>query len=173
MNSFSVGGVIVNGINSLVDIAIFAFFLMGLINLLEKGGFFEYLVGKLEPMTKDPRSAELTVAIVDVLLCFLTVANSVVIVMEGPIAKKVLVEKHGITPDRSANLLDAVSCFAMCIIPYSFAPMLAIMFAASSGAPVDFSVNSVVLYSFHGWGLGLVMLLSILTGWGRTFKKEA
>lgn len=172
MNSFSVGGIIVNGINSLVDIAIFAFFLMGLIKLLEEGGFFEFLINKLENFTKTPKTAELTIAIVDILLCALTVANSVVIVMEGPIAKDILVEKHKITEDRSANILDAVSCVAMCLIPYGFAPMLAVMFAASSGAPVDFSVNQVVLYSFHGWALGVVMFASILTGWGRTFKKE-
>ncbi|MDO5411482.1 MAG: Na+/H+ antiporter NhaC family protein [Lachnospiraceae bacterium] len=171
MDNFTVGGVIVSGVNSLIDIAVFAMLLMGLINLLDKGGFFDFMLDKLSKYTESPKSAELTVALVDVILCLLTVANSVVIVMEGPIAKRLLVEKHNITPDRSANILDAVSCFAMCLIPYGFAPLLAYMFAGGSGAPVNFSVNAVVLYSFHGWGLGIVMLFSMLTGWGRTFKK--
>lgn len=172
MNSFTVGGVLVEGINSLIDIAVFAMLLMGLINLLDKGGFFDAMLDKMSNYTKTPMTAELIVAVVDIILCCLTVANSVVIVMEGPIAKRLLVEKHHITPDRSANILDAVSCCAMCLIPYSFAPLLAYMFAGGSGAPVDFSINSVVLYSFHGWALGLVMLFSIITGWGRTFQKQ-
>lgn len=172
MDAFSVSGVLVEGIMSLIDIAIFAMLLMGLINLLDKGGFFETMMAKMARYTETPRRAELMVALIDVILCALTVANSVVIVMEGPIAKRMLVEKHGITPDRSANVLDAVSCCAMCLIPYTFAPLLAYMFAGGSGAPVNFSINAVVLYSFHGWALGAVMLFSILTGWGRTFTKK-
>ena len=168
MDAFVVSGVIVEGIQSLIDIAIFAMLLMGLINLLDKGGFFDWMIKALSNYTKDDRSAELVVALIDVVLCLLTVANSVVIVLEGPIAKKVLVDTHDISPDRSANILDAVSCVAMCLIPYSFAPLLTYMFAGGSGAPVNFSVNYMVLFSFHGWALGAVMLFAMITGWGRT-----
>ena len=171
MDNFVVSGVIVEGIQSLVDIAIFAMLLMGLINLLDKGGFFQWLIQALSKYTKDDRSSEFVVAIIDIILCCLTVANSVVIVLEGPIAKKLLVENRGISPDRSANILDAVSCVAMCLIPYGFAPLLAYMFAGGSGAPVNFSVNELVLYSFHGWGLAIVMFFAIFTGWGRTHGK--
>lgn len=173
MNQFSVGGIVVDGINSLIDIAVFAMLLMGLINLLNRGGFFDMVLEKLSKYTQTAVQAELMVALMNVVLCLLTVANSVVIVMEGPIAKRLLVEKHNITPDRSANILDAVSCSAMCLIPYGFAPLLAFMFAGGSGAPVDFSINQIVLYSFHGWALGLVMLVSILTGWGRTYQPSS
>ncbi len=172
MNSFSVGGVLVEGIMSLIDIAVFAMLLMGLIHLLEKGGFFDYLIEKLSKYTETPRSAEFVIALIDIILNILTVANSVVIVMEGPLAKKILVEKHGITRDRSANILDAVSGAAMCLIPYGFAPLLAYLFAGTSGAPVDFNVIEVCLYSFHGWALLAVMMFSIFTGWGRTIDES-
>ncbi len=168
MDSFAVGGVLVEGIQSLIDIAVFAMLLMGLINLLDKGGFFEWLINACAKYTRDDRSSELVIAVMDIILCALTVANSVVIVMEGPIAKKLLVEKHNISPDRSANILDAFSCTAMCLLPYGFAPLLTFMFASGSGAPVNFTINQMVLYSFHGWGLAIVMLFSIITGWGRT-----
>lgn len=168
MDSFTVSGVIVEGIQSLIDIAVFALLLMGLIHLLEKGGFFDWLIDTLSQYTKSEQSAELAVAIIQVILCCLTVANSVSIVIEGPIAYRMLVEKHDISPDRSANILDAAGAAAMCLIPYSFAPMLALMFATGSGAMVNFSIMEVSLYSFHGWGLALVLLFSIFTGWGRT-----
>lgn len=170
MNTFAVSGILVSGIMSLIDIAVFAMLLMGLIYLLEKGGFFEALINKLSKFTKTPRSSEFTIAMINILLNLLTVANSVVIVMEGPIAKKILIEKHNITPDRSANILDTVSCGAMCLIPYGFAPMLAYMFASGSGT-LDFSVIEVCLYSFHGWAILLVMFVSIYIGWGRTFRE--
>ncbi|MFA7395964.1 MAG: Na+/H+ antiporter NhaC family protein [Sphaerochaetaceae bacterium] len=170
MNTFSVGGVLVDGIMSLIDIAVFAMFLMALVNLLDKGGFFDMVIEKLSKYTATHRSAELTISLINIILCLLTVANSVAIVMEGPMARKILVEKHNISRDHSANLLDSVSAAAMCLIPYGFGPILAVMFAQGSGAPAHFTVNSVVLYSFYGWGLAIVMLVSMLTGWGRTFE---
>ena len=169
LNNFTVGGVLVEGILGLIDISVFAFMLMGLINLLDKGGFFSYLIDRLSVFTKSPRSSELTILMLDIILNMLTVANTVVIVMLGPVAKKVLVEKHRISRDRSANILDAVSGAAMCLIPYSFAPMLAYMFAAGSGAPVDFTVFHISLFAFHGWTLLAVMVFACISGWGRSF----
>lgn len=169
MNSFSVGGTLVDGINGMMDTVVFAMLLMSIVHLLEAGGLFDMLLGKVSKMADTPRKAEFVVAAVDIILCILTVCNSVVILMEGPIAKKLLTEKHGITQDRSANILDAVSCVAMCLIPYGFAPMLAYTFAAGSGAAVDFNMNLIVLFSFHGIGLAIAMLFSMITGWGRTF----
>lgn len=172
MNTFSSHGIIVDGMMGLVGIVVFALLLMALVRLLEDGGFFEFLIDKLSRYTETPRSAELVVYLINIVLSILTVANTIVIVMEGPLAKKILVEKHGIARDRSANILDATSCGAMCLIPYGFAPLLAYQFATSSGAAVAGSVIDVCLYSFHGYGLLLVMLFSILTGWSRKFEPE-
>ena len=95
------------------------------------------------------------------------VPSTIVIIMAGPLAKKVLVQKNAVSPERSANILDAVSAGAMCLIPYGFGPLLAYMFAGSSGAAVNFSLLSTIPYMFHGWALLAVMLFSMLTGWGR------
>lgn len=172
MDSFSVSGTLVDGINGMMDTVVFAMLLMSLVHILEVGGLFEVLLEKCSGIADTPCKAELVVAAVDVLLCILTVCNSVVILMEGPVAKRLLTEKHGIAPDRSANILDAVSCVAMCLIPYGFAPMLAYTFAAGSGAAVDFNMNLIVLFSFHGIGLGIAMLVAMVTGWGRTFVEK-
>lgn len=170
MDAFAVHGVIVDGMMSLIDIAVFAMLLMALIGLLEDGGVFDMLLSKVDRFTKTPRSAEITVSIINIILNLLTVANSVVIVMEGPFARRVLVDKHNIRQDRSANILDAVACGAMCLIPYGFAPLLAYMFAGSNG-PLDFNVFEVCLYSFHGWGLLIVMFMAMITGFGRHFRE--
>ena len=41
MNSFSVGGTLVDGINGMMDTVVFAMLLMSLVHLLEVGGLFE------------------------------------------------------------------------------------------------------------------------------------
>lgn len=173
--SFTVGGVLVEGVQSLLDIAVFALLLMGLVNLLDKGGFFRRLVNACSHFIQSDRTCELSAAALNVALCLLTVASSVTIMLEGPIAKKLLVEQRGLCPARSAVLMSGISCAALGLIPYAFAPLLTYMLAGRSGAPVDFSIGQMVLCNYYGWALALVMLFSILTGWGRapgTSRKE-
>lgn len=165
--AFTVGGVLVEGVQSLLDIAVFALLLMGLINLLDKGGFFRRMAGACSRFIQSDRTCELAVAVLDAALCLLTVASSVTIMLEGPIAKKLLVEQGGLCPARSAVLMSGISCAALGLIPYAFAPLLTYMLAGRSGAPVDFSIGQMVLCNYYGWALALVMLFSILTGWGR------
>ncbi|RKL62299.1 hypothetical protein DXT63_12580 [Thermoanaerobacteraceae bacterium SP2] len=169
MDSFSVHGLIVDGIMGLIDIAVFAFLLMGLVGLLEAGGFLEMASKITARFTKTPRSAELTVYILLLIMNFLTVASTIVIIMVGPFAKEILVKKHKITPERSANILDAVSAGIMCLIPYGFAPLLAYMFAGSSGAGVNYTLMSVIPYMFYGWAMLAVMLYAVISGWSRDF----
>lgn len=166
--AFTVGGVLVEGVQSLLDIAVFALLLMGLINLLDKGGFFRRMAGACSRFIQSDRTCELAVAVLDAALCLLTVASSVTIMLEGPIAKKLLVEQCGLSPARSAVLMSGISCAVLGLIPYAFAPLLTYMLAGRSGAPVDFSIGQMVLCNYYGWALALVMLFSILTGWGRT-----
>lgn len=170
MNSFTASGTLVDGINGMMDTIIFAMLMMAIVHLLEFGGLFDALIEKISPMTNTETKAEAFIAITNIIMNALTVCNSVVILMLGPISKKLLTEKYNISRDRAANMLDAVSCVAMCLIPYGFAPMLAFSFAAGSGAPVDCSLFDIVLHSFHGYGLGIAMAIAIITGWGRTHE---
>ena len=162
MNSFTASGTLVDGINGMMDTIIFAMLMMAIVHLLEFGGLFDALIEKISPMTNTETKAEAFIAITNIIMNALTVCNSVVILMLGPISKKLLTEKYNISRDRAANMLDAVSCVAMCLIPYGFAPMLAFSFAAGSGAPVDCSLFDIVLHSFHGYGLGIAMALQSL-----------
>jgi Na+/H+ antiporter NhaC len=169
LETFSVEGIISGGIMGMIDIAVFAFLLMGLIRLLDESGLLHSVIEKLSKMAKSARSAELWVAFINIILNILTVASTIVIVMEGPLAKKLLVGKYNIVPSHSANMLDAVAAGAMCLIPYGFAPLLAVMFCGTTGI----SVFSVCLNSFYGYTLLIVMLIAILTGWGRKFVTPA
>lgn len=119
--------------------------------------------------TATPRNSELTISALLILMNLLTVASTIVIIMVGPLARKILVQENGISPERSANILDAVSAGAMCLIPYGFGPLLAYMFAGGSGMPVDFSLLSVIPFMFHGWALLGVMAFAIISGWGRDY----
>lgn len=173
MNAFAVGGTLVDGINGMMDTIIFAMLMMAIVHLLEYGGLFDVMMSKIGPLTNTERKAEAFIGIANIIMNVLTVCNSVVILLLGPVAKKLLTEKFNISRDRAANMLDAVSCAAMCLIPYGFAPMLAFSFAAGSGAPVNCSLFDIALHGFHGYGLFIAMTIAVLTGWGRTHESPA
>lgn len=171
MDEFTVGGLLVDGINGLLDIAVFAFLLMGLVGLLEQGGLLEALMEKSRQFTNTPRNAEITVTVITIILNILTVASTIVIIMVGPLTRKLLHHQR-ITPERGANLLDAVSAGIMCVVPFSFGPLLAYMFAGFSGVEINFSLISTIPYMFHGWALLGVMIFAVISGWGRDFMND-
>jgi hypothetical protein len=104
-----------SGFVNMIDIAVFAFLLMALIVFWTNR---PAALGSLKSSARGqvPAHRGLWVAIINIILNILTVASTIVIVMEGPIAKKLLVGKYNITPSHSANMLDAVAAGAMGLI---------------------------------------------------------
>ncbi|MBR0307323.1 MAG: hypothetical protein IJH92_00335 [Mogibacterium sp.] len=172
MDSFSVGGIICNGISGMMDSAVFALLVMSIVHIVQETGFLDMLIKKMEGMTKTDTSAEFTIGLISFILSFMTLANTIAIIIEGPMAKQVLVDDHHIGPERSAAILDAVSASAMGLCPYAFAPLLCVVFAAGTGATMDFNAVKVCLFAFYNIALLFVMIFATFSGWGRTKYKD-
>jgi Na+/H+ antiporter NhaC len=57
-------------------------------------------------------------------------------------------------------------------VPYNPGVIACLGIAISTGIVAEgFSMTSAMPYFFHGMGLFVVMLIAILTGWGREFAK--
>ena len=83
----------------------------------------------------------------------------VAIVMAGPIAKEVA-EEYGISPKRSASLLDTFSCIFQGIIPYGAQMLVAISTCATLGYAI--SAFDIIPLLFYPFLLCLSSLLFIL-----------
>ena len=88
-----------------------------------------------------------------------TANNTVAIVMAGPIAKEVA-EEYGISPKRSASLLDTFSCIFQGIIPYGAQMLVAISTCATLGYAI--SAFDIIPLLFYPFLLCLSSLLFIL-----------
>ena len=78
-------------------------------------------------------------------------------------------ERCGIGPYRRANLLDLTVCIYPFIVPYCIPTVLAAS-TTVSGAAVGLPRLSplvVGLANFHSWGLLVVTVVAIWSGWGR------
>jgi len=87
-----------------------------------------------------------------------TANNTVAIVMANPIAKQ-MGREYGISPKRSACLLDTFSCIFQGVIPYGAQMLVAISAAAEMGYQI--TAFQIMQYLFYPYLLLLTALVSI------------
>ena len=108
----------------------------GMSELIAKNGGIAWIIQKLRKVMKGNKSAQVGIAAMVSLCDCATANNTVAIVMAGPIAKEVA-EEYGISPKRSASLLDTFSCIFQGAIPYGAQMLVAISTCATLGYAIS------------------------------------
>ncbi len=166
------GGILYSGINGMLPIIMFTMLLLGLVGIFDKAGIFQLILDKVSPFTKKVRNAELTIFVLTIIGNIITAGSARSIVAIGPLAKE-LGDRHNLAPKRNANIMDALATGTIMFVPYNPGVMLTYGIAMSTGIVAsDFNIIQAMPFFFHGMGLFIVMLIAILTGWGREFKTE-
>ena len=89
--------------------------------LIRENGGFTVLLRAIHKIFRGKKGGQLGVGI----LVIATANNTVAIVMANPIAKQ-MSEDYGITPRKTASLLDTFSCISQGILPYGAQMLVAI-----------------------------------------------
>jgi len=164
-------GVLYSGVNGMLPIILFTMLLLGLVGVFDKAGLFDRILNKVSPLTKSVRNAELSVFVLTIVGNIITAGSARSIVAFGPIAKEIG-DRHNLAPKRNANIMDAIATGTIMFVPYNPGVMLALGIAISTGiVSENFNIITAMPFFFHGMGLFVVMLIAILTGWGREFVK--
>jgi len=164
------GGILYSGINGMLPIIMFTMLLLGLVGIFDKAGLFQLILDKVSPFTKKVRNAELSIFILTIVGNIITAGSARSIVAIGPLAKE-LGDRHNLAPKRNANIMDALATGTIMFVPYNPGVMLTLGIALSTGIVAsDFNIIQAMPFFFHGMGLFMVMLIAIITGWGREYK---
>ena len=161
----TVGGVIYVGISSMLQVCILALLLFGSINIMRKGEGDLLLLNSLGKIAKTPRSTEFTISAMVITLSALMGLNAPAILAVGSSFAKPLAKKHGISPYRTANLLDSQSNTLVYCMPWTPAMIYTLGFAADTAAPLG--AMEVVPFVFYSYAMLAVMFAFIITGVGR------
>ncbi|WP_293685540.1 Na+/H+ antiporter NhaC family protein [uncultured Phascolarctobacterium sp.] len=105
------------GIYSMYDITVISIVVACIITLVKEYGGIEFVLNFIKSRISDAKGGELGIASLALLVDLCTANNTVAIVMVGPIAKDIS-EEFGVTPRRSASLLDMFSSMGQGLIPY-------------------------------------------------------
>ena len=148
-----------SGVSGMFETILVTLLVSSLCGLIRAYGGFDALLAAIHKMFRGKRGGQLGIGILVGLMDISTANNTVAIVMAGPIAKEIATE-YGITPKRSASLLDTFSCVFQGIIPYGAQMLVAISACATLGFTV--SAFDIIPLLFYPMLLCLSSLLFIL-----------
>ncbi|MGO1626406.1 MAG: Na+/H+ antiporter NhaC family protein, partial [Halomonadaceae bacterium] len=167
-------GALVQGVKGYVNMAILILLIVAAAYLLKLGGTMEVVTGKLVGWIKNSvRRAELAIWGIVALLNTAITINTAAEIAAAPFVRE-LGERYRIHRYRRANMLDAMTSALGYIFPWG-APVLLgwstiqLMQETYDWLP-SVAPTEVFPFVFQGWLLVAIMLLAVLTGWGRRYE---
>lgn len=141
------------GIMGMYDITVISIIVACIVALVKEYGGIDFVLSFIKKRINDEKGGELGIAALALLVDMCTANNTVAIVMAGPIAKEIS-DDFGVTPRRSASLLDMFSSMGQGLIPYG-AQLLA---AASLTGLTPFQIIPYCFYPFLMGVSGLIFI---------------
>ena len=165
---FIAKGLILDGMQRAVGVAIFTLLLIGLVATLKATELMDRLIGFARRHTHSARDAEFWIFGSVSTAVLLTTHSVVAMLTVGDFAKETG-ERMGLSAYRRANLLDMTVCTYPFALPY-FIPTILAASATSSG--VDFGMPklspwTVGVHNAYSLILFGVVILAMMTGYGR------
>ena len=127
---------IYNGFTGMTEIFLLSLLTGGLASLVTKAGGVDWIMSTIEKRIKGVKSAQMGMALLVTLTDMAVANNTVAIIINGPIAKKIS-DRYGVDPKKSASVLDIFSCIAQGAIPYGAQMLIMLSFAGGKVSPFD------------------------------------
>ena len=136
------------GVSGMFETAMVAILVSAICALIRENGGFEALLNGIRRLFKGKKNGQLGMGLLVGLMDISTANNTVAIVMANPIAKE-MSETYGITPRKSASILDTFSCIFQGIIPYGAQMLVAITATVEMGHVITaFDIIPFLFYPF-------------------------
>ena len=147
-----------SGASGMFETSMVAVLVAALCALIRVHGGFDALLYLIRKLFKGNRGGQLGIGLLVGTMDIATANNTVAIVMANPIAKEMCAD-YGISPKRSACLLDTFSCIFQGVIPYGAQMLVAISACAEMG--VQLSAFDIMAYLFYPYLLLVSSLIAI------------
>ncbi len=143
-----------DGVISMCELIVITLMAGGLMNMVKQSGGFEFVTRAITHSISGKRGAEAAIAALTVLTDICTANNTIAIITVGPIARD-LSQRYGVSPRKSASLMDTASCFAQGVLPYGAQLLMA------SGL-ANISPLEIIPHLYYPMAIGVMVVLSIV-----------
>lgn len=166
-------GLIEDGIAGVTAAVVLVLFILALAQLLGDSGLMGKVLHLLQARAaRGVRSAELTIVCITILFTIPLGSNAPAILLVGPTLARPLGLSHNLAPARTANLLDCSANTVFYMLPWHNAVIVwyvtVLATATEHGLPAP-GIGAAFLNPY-AWGLLLVLVISVLTGWNRKYS---
>jgi Na+/H+ antiporter NhaC len=151
-----------DGVISMCELIVITLMAGGLMNVVKQSGGFDFITRAITNRVSGKRGAEGAIAGLTLLTDICTANNTIAIITVGPISRD-LCERYGISPRKSASLMDTASCFAQGVLPYGAQLLMASGLAGIS--PFE-----IIPHLYYPMAIGVMVVLSILFQFPRINK---
>ncbi len=142
------------GIDSMGQLCIITLLAAGMLGMVNEMGGISYMLHALTHKVTGIRGAQWCIAAIVSLVNLCTANNTVAIITVGSISRDITTH-YGLSPQKTASLLDTCSCIVQCLIPYGAQTLLATGLAGISPA-------STWRYLYYPWALAVMVALSVI-----------
>lgn len=125
-----------SGASGMFETTMVAILVSAICALIVEYGGFAALLSFIKKMFKGKKGGTLGMGLLVGAMDIATANNTVAIVMANPIAKE-MADEYGISPKKSASILDTFSCIFQGVIPYGAQILVAVSAAMELGAEVS------------------------------------
>ena len=137
-----------SGASGMFETSMVAILVAAMCALIREYGGFDALLAGIHKVFKGRKGGQLGMGLLVGAMDIATANNTVAIVMANPIAKD-MAKEYGITPKKTASILDTFSCIFQGIIPYGAQMLVAISAASELGYRVSaFQIMPKLFYPF-------------------------
>lgn len=148
-----------SGAAGMFETAMVAVLVAALCGLIRAAGGFDALLYAIRKVFKGKKGGQIGIGMLVGMMDIATANNTVAIVIANPIAKQ-MSEDYGITPQRTACLLDTFSCIMQGIIPYGAQILVAIAAVTEMGYQISaFDIIPNLFYPYLLLACSLVAIL--------------
>ncbi len=147
-----------SGVTGMFETSMVAILVAALCALIREHGGFDALLYGVKRLFRGKRAGQLGVGLLVGAMDIATANNTVAIVMANPIAKEMSAD-YGISPKKTASILDVFSCIFQGIIPYGAQMLVAISAAHELGHSL--TAFEIMPFLFYPYTLLISMLVFI------------
>lgn len=151
------------GVQSMAELIIVTMLAGGLLEMVRLMGGLDFVVGRVTGRIKGRKGGELAIAGLTALANVCTANNTIAILTMGDISRNIA-SRVGISPRRSASIMDTTSCFVQGFLPYGAQLLMASGLAA-------ISPFGIMLHLYYPLMIGVFVIISIIFA-GRKTKNN-
>jgi Na+/H+ antiporter NhaC len=143
------------GVSGMFETSMVAVLVAALCALIREAGGFRVLLEGIRRLFRGKKGGQLGIGLLVGLMDISTANNTVAIVMANPIASE-MAKEYGISPRKTASILDTFSCIVQGVLPYGAQMLVALSAVGAMG--LELGAFAVIAHMFYP----MILLVSSL-----------